>query len=70
MGRSRKAIDNVTAKTLAKKKRRKDTGKGNKKHGRHKDHCQRYRMLNRREKNKARKMKKHLKMVEKKKRLI
>lgn len=40
------------------KKRRKDHGSGTKKYGRHKAHCQRYRIEGRREKNKARKARK------------
>ena len=41
-------------------------GGGAKKYGRHKAHCQRYRLEGRREKNKIKKQKKHLKRVTKK----
>ena len=40
-------------------------GGGAKKIGRHKAHCQRYKLENRREKNKIKKMKKHLKTCSK-----
>jgi hypothetical protein len=49
------------------KKRRRDHGSGTKKYGRHKSHCLKYKMEGRREKNKKRKIAKHLKMVAKKK---
>lgn len=49
------------------KKRRKDTGKGAKKYGRHKSHCLKYKAEGRREKNKARKQRKIQKMLAKKK---
>lgn len=42
-------------------------GGGAKKIGRHKTHCAKYKAEGRREKNKAKKIKKHLKMVAKKK---
>ena len=48
------------------KKKVKHSGGGARKYGRHKLHCQKYKTEGRREKNKARKQRKHLKMVEKK----
>lgn len=51
---------------VPKKKRRKEGGKGTKKYGRNKVKCAKYRAEGRREKNKARRQRKHLKKVEKK----
>ena len=48
------------------KKRRKQGGAGTKKHGRNLKKCAKYRAEGRREKNKARKQKKILKMLQKK----
>jgi hypothetical protein len=51
---------------LGKVKKRKERGSGTKKYGRNKIKCARYRAEGRLEKNKARRQKKHLKMVAKK----
>lgn len=48
------------------KKKNNGKGGGAKKYGRHKAHCAKYKAEGRREKNKKRKMAKHLKMVVKK----
>lgn len=55
-----------TVKLVIKKKRRKEGGGGTRKYGRNKTKCARYRAEGRRDRNKARKQKKHLKMVAKK----
>ena len=53
---------------LATIKTKKSNGKGGgaRKYGRHKAHCQRYRLENRLEKNKIKKQNKHLKRIQKK----
>lgn len=66
MGRS-KSVKEVLASLGGKGKKRKDKGSGTKKYGRHKLHCAKYKAENRREKNKARKQRKHLKKIAKKK---
>lgn len=65
MSKSNKVVD--VASILKKGKKQSAKGGGAKKIGRHKAHCQRYRLLGKREKNKERKQTKHLNQVAKKK---
>ena len=58
-----KTVKEVLKKAGSKKQNK---GGGARKYGRHKAHCQRYRLENRLEKNKIRKQKKHLKKLQKK----
>ena len=61
-----KTVKQFLAEGSSKRKRNNDKGRGSKKYGRHKAHCQKYLVQNRREKNKARKQRKIEKMLTKK----
>jgi len=54
---------------LAQPKRRKERGSGTRKYGRNKVKCARYRAEGRQEKNKARRQRKHQKLIAKKRRV-